>query len=349
VIREAFGRVHVGFGAPLMLSDLAPRLGGEANPAAALGRELLVRINACAIVNPVNLVALVLNAMPQQALDEALLVEQVDCYRDLIRRGGEHPVTPLEGHELVRHVETLRLVKREQHPFGDVLALDPNGAVLMTWYRNNVLHVLALPSLIACLVIERKRRLDRDTLARMITTVYPPLAAELHLSQVRPLSVDVAAWVQRLVDARLLVEHEQGELSAPSPDSVHQFRLQLLAGIVLQTLERFFIVIGLLQQAGPHTIARDALEQRCQQLAQRMARIHGINAPEFFDERLFHNFVDSLIESGTVAEDENGCLVFEPIVAEVTRAAGRVIPAEFRLAVLRGIADGDAAGKGRPN
>jgi glycerol-3-phosphate O-acyltransferase len=339
VIRESFGRVHVGFGAPVSLAESLARHRGDTNPAAALGRELLVRINAAAIVNPVNLVALVLNAMPQQALDEALLVEQVDCYRSLLLAAGEHPVTPLEGRELVAHVESLRLTRREHHPFGDVLSLDANGAVLMTWYRNNVLHVLALPSLIACLVIERKRRLDRDTLTRMIATVYPPLAAELHLSQTRPLAEDVAAWVQRLVGARLLVEHEGGELSAPPPDSVYQFRLQLLGGIVMQTLERFYLAIGLLQQAGPHTIARETLEQRCQQLAQRMARIHGINAPEFFDERLFHNFIDSLMETGTVSEDENGRLVFSPIIGEVTRAAGRVIPVEFRLAVLRGIAD----------
>ena len=339
VIRESFGHVHVGFGAPISLAECLERHRGDPNPAAALGRELLVRINAAAIVNPVNLVALVLNAMPRQALDEALLVEQVDCYRGLLLSAGEHPVTPLEGRDLVAHVEALRLIRREHHPFGDVLSLDANSAVLMTWYRNNVLHVLALPSLIACLVIERKRRLERDTLTRMIATVYPPLAAELHLSQTRPLVEDVAAWVQRLVDARLLVEHEGGELSAPPPDSVYQFRLQLLGGIVLQTLERFYLAIGLLQQAGPHTIARDTLEQRCQQLAQRMARIHGINAPEFFDERLFHNFIDSLIETGTVSEDENGRLVFSPIIGEVTRAAGRVIPVEFRLAVLRGIAD----------
>ena len=38
-------------------------------------------------------------------------------------------------------------------------------------------------------------------------------------------------------------------------------------------------------------------------------------------------------------EDENGRLVFSPIIGEVTRAAGRVIPVEFRLAVMRGIAD----------
>src|SRR5262245_35269042 len=337
VIREKFGRVHVGFGELLVLSE---HLGNDADDAASLGRELLVRINAAAVVNPVNLVALVLLCMPQQALDETLLAEQVDCYCDLLESDTERPhtVTPLRGLELIAQVEKLRLVQREHHPFGDVLSLDPARAVLMTWYRNNVLHVLAMPSLIACLVIERRRRLDRDTLTRMVETVYPFLATELFLPSVASPSEEIERWVARLVRAKLLVENEQGELAAPSPDSDFQFRLQLLSGIVMQTLERFFIVIGLLQQAGPHTIARETLEQRCQQLAQRMARLHGINAPEFFDERLFHNFIDSLISSGVVSEDPERRLVFAPIVAEVTRAAGRVIPSEFRLAVLRGIA-----------
>ena len=37
------------------------------------------------------------------------------------------------------------MISREHHEFGDVLCHQPVNAVLMTWYRNNVVHTLAVP------------------------------------------------------------------------------------------------------------------------------------------------------------------------------------------------------------
>ena len=113
------------------------------------------------------------------------------------------------------------------------------------------------------------------------------------------------------------------------------YRLALLSQIAMQMLERFFIVVGLLQQAGQHNIDRRTLEAHCTTLAQRISRLYGLNAPEFFDARLFHNFVDTLIARDVLHVAENGMLSYEPVIAEVTRTSGVVLPMDFRLAVLR--------------
>jgi glycerol-3-phosphate O-acyltransferase len=63
--------------------------------------------------------------------------------------------------------------------------------------------------------------------------------------------------------------------------------------------------------------------------------LYGLNAPEFFDPRLFHNFVETLIARGVVNVAANGSLSYEPIIGAVTRASSVVLPVEFRLAVLR--------------
>ena len=49
----------------------------------------------------------------------------------------------------------------------------------MTWYRNNVVHTLALPSLIACLMVKRRRSISAAGVQSMVTLIYPYLAAEL--------------------------------------------------------------------------------------------------------------------------------------------------------------------------
>jgi glycerol-3-phosphate O-acyltransferase len=338
LIREAFGRVHVSFGNAIDLGEFVsstPARGPQI--ARALGVEVLNRVNACANINPINLIALVTLSMPKQTVDEPLLIEQLDCLANLLRANtpfSDITVTAMSGREMVAHAEKLGMVVRESHPFGDVLGHDAARSVLMTWYRNNASHAFALPSLIACLLVNRRRRIRRSQLLQMITTVYPYLQSELYLGDASDLDVDVSHWLDHLA-AQGLIQRSADEIGPPPPESNEGYRLALLAQIVMQMLERFFIVIGLLQQAGQRRIDRRTLERDCITLARRVSRLYGLNAPEFFDGRLFHNFVDTLLARGAVDIDAAGLLGYGDIVADVTRASSVVLPAEFRLAILR--------------
>ncbi len=339
VLREKFGRVAVNFGEPIEADQFFD--GGSAkrvNPALDLGLEILRRVNDCAALNPINLIALVTLSTPKLAMDEALLAEQLDCFASLLRDAATTrptTVTALTGSQMIEHAESLGMLVRETHPFGDVLCHAPDTAILMTWYRNNAIHTLALPSLIACLIINRRLPLGRTQLAGMVTTVFPYLADELFIAQSSSLDAELDSWVRRLVEHGLLCESADGQLTAPAPDTTVNYRLELLAAVVMQTLERFFIVVAMLRQAGQGQIDRNNLELQCQSVAQRISRLQGLNAPEFFDARLFQNFVDALIRRDALSVDEDGKLTFSVVVSEVTRAAGRVLPSTFRHAVLR--------------
>jgi glycerol-3-phosphate O-acyltransferase len=337
LIRQVFGRVHVSFGNALPIADFlantdatGPRMARE------LGVELLRRINACANVNPINLVALVTLSMPRQTIDESLLVEQLDCLAGLLRANtpfSDISVTDMSGTQMVEHAEKLGMIVRESHPFGDVLGHDAARSVLMTWYRNNACHAFALPSLIACLLVNRRRRIRTSQLMQMVTAVYPYLQSELYLDSV-DLDVEVSRWLNHLA-AHGLIQRTVDEVGPPPDESNESYRLTLLAQVVMQMLERFFIAVGLLQQAGQNRVDRRTLEKDCIASARRMSRLYGLNAPEFFDARLFHNFVETLIARGAVRVDENGTLGYDDVIGEVIRASSVVLPAEFRLAVLR--------------
>jgi glycerol-3-phosphate O-acyltransferase len=235
---------------------------------------------------------------------------------------------------MIAYAESLDMLVREKLPFGDVMSLGGGEAVLMTWYRNNVVHRLALPALIACLTINRRRPLEPTRLARMVDTVYPYLAAELYIGTDEPIETAVARSVATLVELGLLTRNADGALQAPPQDQQAYLRLGFVAEVVMQILERFFIVIVILEKAGPNGLDRTALEEQCQAVARRVARLHGVNAPEFFDARLFHGFVDTLIERRAIAA-EGERIYFQPLVGEVIRAAGTVLPVAFRNAVLR--------------
>ncbi|MEZ5558365.1 MAG: glycerol-3-phosphate 1-O-acyltransferase PlsB [Pseudomonadales bacterium] len=344
LIRQNFGRVAVAFGRPLILSDwLAARADATqgADPAAGLGNELLTRINDSAEINPVNLVALVTLSMPRAAIEARQLEEQITCYQRLLAADAanhDYGVSQLDAAEVVAYVESMGMLQREPGSDGDVLGHDPFSAVLMTWYRNNVAHTLALPSLIACLIGQRRRPIAIDALERMVATIYPYIAGELHASDA---AADTRRWVDHLIRDGLLREpaaereSPSGGLLPPAAGSSDHRRLRLLARVIMPTLERLYIVIGLLAQGGEVTRSRQALQQRSEQIARRMSRLYGLNAPEFFDRRLFDQFVDALIDHGVLSERDDGTLSHRGIIEEVLKASGPVIDPEFRYAVLQ--------------
>jgi len=336
LIRDDFGKVDVNFGDPVIVDDWI----GESrdNPPFELGQEVMLRVNEAASINPVNLIALVTLSTPRFAVDEGRLIEQIDCYLSLLRADSaahEFTVTPLDGASVVNYVEQLGMIKREHHEFGDILCHDPVNAVLMTWYRNNSVHTLALPALIACLVHLRRRPLNRLALNAMVDTVFPYIAEELYI-RIDPAATD--RWLTHMVDLGLLELHPTGGYLAPPPGDPNQHRLQLLSSIIQPTLERLYIVIALLTGSTPNSEkarTRETLQDDSREIAQKMSRIYGLNAPEFFDARLFNLFVDKLIADRVIVEQADGTLTHTQVVSDVLKAARAVINPDFRYAVLR--------------
>ena len=335
LVRQRHGQVDVNIGEPLHLDAwLAKRSPEQPEEAEALGREILERVNRAASVLPVNLVAMTLLCTPRQAMEAGALEEQIDCCLGLLRRDAPHhdlQITEMNGAQVIDQVLGLGLLTREQQAFGATLAADPTAAVLLTWYRNNTIHVLALPSLLAFMVQGRRLPIERARLRRMAATVFPYSAWELH---VRRADGDIDRWLDHLVTSGLILEHE-GHLSPPAPDSPARYRLHLLANLIRQTLERQYIVLSLLISPGAQAPNRATLKAHSQRIAHKMARLHGMDAPEFFDPRLFDGFVDKLLRDGVVQEGADGRLSYAPVVQEVMRASAHIIDAEFRHAVLR--------------
>lgn len=351
LIRQDFGKVIVNVGKPLQLdqwlADPPAQLSAkdEADaPAAdmtdhgavanALGMELHQRINDAAVLNPVNLVALVTVATPRLAIERSVLAAQVELYRALIeadQKYHDYSLPAYSGQEAVDEVLRLGFVQEEQSEIGDIISHDSYTAVLMTWYRNNVTHTLALPALTACLLAERRRAIARPALLSMLRTLYPFLAIELSTATHEDA---YERQISHLLQAGLIQE-EDGWISPPELATQASAQLGLLAQIVMPTLERMYIVIAQLSLAEPGSLDRASLRSRSQNIAKKLSRLLGLNAPEFFDGRLFDQFILALIEHGRVTEADDGKLQATETVLEVIRAATTVIDRRFVQAVQR--------------
>ncbi len=355
VMRSKFGRVHVNFGQPIALDDLLasrnpnwhrqgsenedPRAGWVAQAIGELAVRINVEINAAAAVTPINLVAMAMLATARQAMPEAELARQIDLYKLLMSEAPYSPlvtVTKDSSAEIIRYAESLKLLDRQTHALGDIMRMSEENAVLATYYRNNILHLFAMPSLLACAFMNNARMRSID-IQRLVWRVYPYIAAELFLIW---READIAAVTERMLDTfqrlhLLDCNAERSEWQRPAPTSPEAMRLSLLAQASLQTIERYYLAIALLLQAGSGLISQSALEERCHLMAQRMSVLYGLNSPEFFDKSLFRNFLDLLRRRDVIQISDDGQLLFGEPLLGVAADAQLVLSEQIRHSILQ--------------
>jgi glycerol-3-phosphate O-acyltransferase len=354
VLRSKFGRVHVNLGSPISLDEILQRhnpewrgAGGQGDESPGwmrdavdeLSRRILIEINSAAAVTPVNLVAMAMLATPRRALPETVLIRQIELYQQLLKRVPYAPmvtVTDESGAAMAQYAETMGMLERQKHALGDIMRMSEESAVLATYYRNNSLHLFAMPSLIACGFISNTRMSTVD-LQRLVWRVYPYIAAELFL---RWDESQIGAVVDTLLDAfvelnLLQVNGDRTVWQRPAPTAVEAIRLSLLAEATIQTLERYYLVVALLLQAGSGKISQAALEESCHLMAQRMSVLYGMNSPEFFDKSLFRNFIDLLRRRNVVQTAEDGGLVYGDPLLGVAADAQFVLSEQIRHSILQ--------------
>lgn len=99
---------------------------------------------------------------------------------------------------------------------GKILYLNEQNAVLMTYYRNNVLHIFALPSLLASF-FQSSSRMTRDQILRYTRALYPFLQSELFIRwPLNELDEVVDQWLAAFVEQGLL-RFKRTPTCAPSP------------------------------------------------------------------------------------------------------------------------------------
>ena len=205
----------------------------------------------------------------------------------------------------------------EKDTIGDIIILPREQAVLMTYYRNNIAHMLIMPSLLASIMTQH-REISREQVLSIIDTLYPMLKAELFLRWDR---TELPAVIDTLIAEMVrqdMISEQDGELRI---NASHSRTLQLLAAGARETLQRYAITFWLL--SGNPSMNRSTLEKESRTLAQRLSVLHGINSPEFFDKAVFSSLVLTLRDEGYIsdsgdAEPEETMKVYQMMASLIT-------------------------------
>ncbi len=313
-----FGKGYVNFGEPIQLNQYlnehAPEWTKDIDPMGTskpqwmnpvvndLATKMMTHINDAAATNALTLCATALLASRQRALSRDSLVSQINCYLSLLKNvpySDTFTVPKDSAEDLVKHAESLNKFLIESDTMGDIISLDRHQSILMTYYRNNIIHLFALPSLIAQMTI-RQHGLSIDAIQENVAAIYPFLKKELFLSYDEDqLESVVANIIDELVDqGMLVVSNNQVTINQSNSQA-----LMLLGRTISETLQRYSIALNLL--AENPDLDKSDLEQKSQDIAQRLGRLQGINAPEFFDKGVFASMFATLKQQQYLDNDGN--------------------------------------------
>jgi glycerol-3-phosphate O-acyltransferase len=357
MLRKKYGRVSVNIGSPIHLDALLGRHAPDwreqtledetrvpwlAPAVDDLSQRIMRHINAAAAVTPINLLALTLLAMPRQTMPAADLARQIDLYIGLLREAPYDPrvtVTATGGEAAIVHGEALGVLQRQPHKLGELVRSSDEVAVLMTYYRNNIQHLFALPSLIACAFIANPVVPTAD-LQRLAWRVYPYVAAELFLKWsedelAAQVDAQLAALAKLGVLERFTLQGGAEGWRRPASSTPAAVQLSLLAESSVQTIERYYLVISALTHAEPGSYTAKELSERCQLMAQRIEMVYGFDSPEFADRSLFDQFIALLQRRGVVRSDEAGRLLHDEVLQRVAQDAEFVLSEQIRHSILQ--------------
>jgi glycerol-3-phosphate O-acyltransferase len=354
VLRQRYGHVALNFGEPIELTPLLDAASADWRAAGAdpeakpewlnavtdrLADQIQININRAADVNPINLLALALLATPKHAMAESDLLTQLELSKTMLEElpySDRVTLTPMNPAAIIAYGEQMGWIQRVQHPLGDVLTVTGERAVLLSYFRNNVLHLAATAAWVACCFLNN-RRMSRASILRLGRIIYPFIQGELFL----PWDADgfveqLQATIDFFVRRGLLEAVSDGRVLERSPgqdDGAYQ--LKVIARSLIQAFERYYITIAALAKNGPHTMSGAELENACTLTAQRLSLLNELSAPEFFDKALFRGFIQKLRERRIVWTDDDGKLDYDAALEGMVRDARVILSREVRHSILK--------------
>ena len=312
---------------PAWLADVIDELGGD----------IMRAINSAAAVTPISLLAYVLLATPKQKIGATELKAQLQLSIDLLRRFKYSELVTIPDwtpDEIIAHGEKLDVITRTSHPMGDVFHMAEETAVLMTYFRNNILHLLGVPASVACCFIQGQR-LEHAELQRLIRLIYPFMQKELFLhwdeADIDRVTTDA---IDALVEMEVLTRAGKDVLVRPPTGSARAYQLLMLGQSMVPMLQRFYLVIAILVRHGSGTLSRARLEKMCQMSAERLSMIYGLHSPDFFNKTLFHDYIRMLQDQDVLRRNGNGLLEFDDGVVGIGADARLVLGEEIRHSIL---------------
>jgi len=302
-----FGHGYVNFGEPIQvnqyLDKMVPQWKDDIDPIEVqkpawmapavngLANELMTRINSAAATNALALTATVLLASDNNALSRQKLEKQLAFILAMFEQAPYSALSTkpdCDAQTLLNNALELKKFEINNDGLGEVISLDTQQAILLTFYRNNIQHLFALPSVVASILL-RQDEIKFEQVIEQISQIYPLLKSELFLQFTQD---ELELYIDKLVKYFIAVGTIIETATGLTINAEHTGKFELLSQIMQDTIQRYGCVLSLLRQQPD--LSRRELEKDSKALAKRIASVHGSSAPELMDKSVFSALINDL-------------------------------------------------------
>ncbi len=325
ILKSEFGKVYLSFGKPIVLNEYfeshqidkkecIASIGKLNRLSEEVAADVMIRINKSAVISPVALFSTVILSAPNHALSEIDLFKITDILLQNIKDMPLFPeMTIIEGDtsELFLYAEKIANIGRFKHPDGDVIYLSESDKVLLTYYRNNILHITSIPSLVANFIFCQDK-ISRQELIDGCLDLYDFMKDDFFLSDDKEVLIkSIERSIAILTAQKLILVTDKSLLPPPAHSKEHAY-LKNIAHILNQVLEKFAIFSVLLSRYSKvgYVQATD-FEEECQLMFQRLSILNRIDHSNAFDKSTLRKYLSVLKEKGHIKHEKGSILVHD--------------------------------------
>ena len=329
-LKQNFGKVYLNFAEPIFLNKYLDKeqpdwknyrgqIGAKPSwlspQVTKLSILIMQRINSSATVNAISLVALVLLSTERMSIGKKELEDQLNLILSLLKNapyGSRTHIPKEDGVSMIEQAKKLGTILEVKNSMGDIITTDEQTAMLLTYYRNNIFHVFIGYSLVASCFINNNKS-AQSTLIKRCLSIFPFIKRELFIEWSNDeFANHLNQTIDCMVQMGLLVK--DGNQLQRAEEATEAFdHLMSIAQIVKPILLRYGILLTLLaNQAGQRRTSRRELEKHSQLVAQRLAALYSLNAPESFDKNLFKTTIGVLKEAELIQVAEDNSFEISP-------------------------------------
>lgn len=351
LLKGKFGKAYLSFGKPINLHDLigdqAREQSGElqsrelSQTSGEIAEKVMEKINAVAVMTPVSLLSTILLGCPKGAILESGLEKIAGILTDFTR--FTEPVSHLPNQldentqNMIDLVEQLNYVSRFKHSGGDVLYVSGDQKLLLTYSRNNVLHIFIVPALVASFFMYNAEPVDRATLRSGCLEIIQFFHQELFIPwSDKELRLLIEGSINMFLKHGLLTEEDRGLARVDYLSTEHTY-LNIIANFADQKLEQLAVFTALLFRYSKVGIVQiHDFEEECRLMTKKLSILNSIDDTKTFDHGTARRYLDILEQKGYIGR-EDGRIVINPSLNKLADRAFSLLPTDMRKSITNSV------------
>ena len=332
--RNYLGEAYLQFAEPINLNDFLKEYPMNENLSEKdwlfrvtpiLGKRIMNNINEATVVTSTALFSMALLNSDGFSISKKELISRIELIKSLLREdkySSKILICDKSGEEILNQMKKLGFLPQEE--INDRISLSNQEAAKLSFYRNNISHLLIFESLI-CGFFQYQKEILKEDLIESLRMIYPFLKEEFFLKwEESELEQLIDSKIKKLMEKGLILDDAEF-FKRPDFKSKEFYETQALGKLVQPSIDRFYVLISQLWKSSNEHISKNILEKNSLEILKNLEKDHARLTPEFSEKWMFDVFLNRLIENKYVREDDSGKLYPNRITHRLKKDAAKFL------------------------